>query len=105
MSNIKQQKRDRRRKRIRSTISGTHERPRLSIFKSNVAMYAQVIDDAAGKTLAAAKGKDAKKVGAEIAKAALEKGVKAVVFDRGGYVYTGKVVALAEAAREAGLKF
>ncbi len=101
----KTQQRDRRRKRIRSTISGTSERPRLSIFKSNVAMYAQVIDDRAGKTLASAKGKDAKKVGAEVAKAAIEKGVKAVVFDRGGYVYTGKVVALADAAREGGLKF
>lgn len=104
-ANIKQQKRNRRHKRIRAKVVGTEARPRLSIFKSNTAIYAQVIDDKAGKTLAAAKGKDAAKVGAEVAKAALAKSVKAVVFDRGGYIYTGKVRALADAAREAGLAF
>lgn len=97
--------RDRKRKKIRAKISGTAERPRFSVFKSNTALYAQLIDDNAGKTLVAAKGKDAVKVGAEVAKLALAKSVSAVVFDRGGYVYAGKVKALAEAAREAGLKF
>lgn len=101
----KKQARDRKRKKIRSTISGTLERPRLSVFKSNTALTAQVIDDTTGVTLAHARGKDAKKVGAEVAKAALAKKVSAVVFDRGGYVYTGKIRDLAEAAREGGLKF
>lgn len=103
--NKKLQARNRKRKRIRAKISGTAERPRLSIFKSNTAIYAQVIDDVSGKTLAAAKGSDAKKVGADVAKAAQAKSVGAVVFDRGGYIYTGQVRDLAEAAREAGLKF
>jgi len=80
-------------------------RPRLSVFKSNTAIYAQLVDDASGKTLASAKGARAAKVGNEIAKAALAQKITAVVFDRGGYIYTGKVRALAEAAREAGLKF
>lgn len=97
--------RDRKRKKIRATISGSSSRPRLSVFKSNTAMYAQLIDDTTGKTLAAAKGKDASKVGIEIAKLGSTKGVKTVVFDRGGYVYTGKVKTLAEAAREGGLEF
>lgn len=100
-----QSARDRKRKKIRAKISGTSERPRLSIFKSNKTLYAQLVDDNAGKTIASAKGSDASKVGAEIGKAAAGKGVKAVVFDRGGYIYTGKVKILAEAAREAGLKF
>ena len=104
-SNLKQQKRERRHKRIRAKVSGTIERPRLSIFKSNTAIYAQLVDDVSGKTLAAAKGSDAKKVGAEVGKLASGKGIAAVVFDRGGYIYTGKVKALADAAREAGLKF
>lgn len=103
--NIKQAKRERRHKKIRAKVSGTKERPRLSVFKSNTAIYAQLIDDVSGKTVAAAKGSDAKKVGAEVGKLASEKGVGAVVFDRGGYIYTGKVKILAEAAREAGLKF
>lgn len=94
--------RDRRRKRIRAKISGTAERPRLSVFKSNKMLYAQLIDDTVGKTLASAKGADATKVGTEIAKGA---STKTVVFDRGGYIYTGKVKALAEAARAAGLEF
>ena len=97
--------RDRKRKKIRAKISGTPECPRLSIFKSNTAIYAQLIDDVAQKTLAAAKGTDAKVVGGEIGKAAVAKSVKKVVFDRGGYIYTGKVKALADAAREAGLVF
>jgi large subunit ribosomal protein L18 len=97
--------RDRKRKKIRAKVSGTADCPRLSIFKSNTAIYAQLIDDNAEKTLAAAKGTDAKKVGSEIGKAALAKSVKKVVFDRGGYIYTGKVKALADAAREAGLTF
>ncbi len=102
---IKQEKRARRHKRIRATITGTAERPRFSVFKSNMAIYAQLIDDAKGHTLAAAKGKDAAKVGAEVAKLASAKGVTKVVFDRGGYLYTGSVKALADAAREAGLQF
>ncbi|MDB5266676.1 MAG: ribosomal protein [Parcubacteria group bacterium] len=99
------EKRDRNHKKIRSTVSGTAARPRLCVFKSNTSLYAQIIDDTKGVTLAAAKGTDAKKVGAEIAKGALAKKVEAVVFDRGGYVYTGKVKILADSAREAGLKF
>jgi large subunit ribosomal protein L18 len=105
MSIAKQQKRDRRHKKIRAKISGTAERPRFSVFKSNTGLYAQLIDDNAGQTLVAAQGKDAAKVGGEIAKAGMAKGVKAVVFDRGGYFYTGKVKMLADAAREAGLVF
>jgi large subunit ribosomal protein L18 len=97
--------RKRNHKKIRAKISGTPERPRLSVFKSNTAIYAQIIDDERGVTLASAKGSDAAKVGAEVAKAAKGKEVETVVFDRGGYIYTGKVRALAEAAREAGLKF
>ena len=105
MTTLKQQQRDRRRKRIRAKVSGTAEKPRLAVFKSNTAIYAQVIDDNAGKTLAAAKGADAAKVGNDIAKTASAKGVKKVVFDRGGYIYTGKVATLAEAARKGGLQF
>lgn len=108
--------RERRHERIRSKVSGTPERPRLSVFKSNANIHCQVIDDVNGKTLAAASSVDmklenggnieaAKQVGAEIAKRALEKDIKEVVFDRGGYVYHGRIKALAEAAREAGLKF
>lgn len=102
---IKQQKRARNHKKIRAKISGTSERPRLSVFKSNKEISAQVIDDERGVTLAHARGKDAVKVGADVAKTAQSKKVEAVVFDRGGYIYTGKVKALADAAREAGLKF
>lgn len=104
-ANAKQQQRDRRRKRIRAKVSGTAERPRLSVFKSNTAIYAQIIDDVRGVTIASAKGSDASKVGSEVAKSALTKNVEKVVFDRGGYIYTGQVRALAEAAREMGLKF
>ena len=97
--------RDRKRKKIRAKITGTAERPRLSVFKSNVAIYAQLIDDVSGRTLASAVGNDASKVGAELATSAMGKNIKTIVFDRGGYVYTGKVKALADAAREAGLEF
>lgn len=106
--------------RLRNNISGTAERPRLAVFRSNMHIYAQVIDDTVGNTICAAstmeadiKGKlehtndveAAKAVGAAVAKKALEKGINEVVFDRGGYVYHGKVQALADAAREAGLQF
>ena len=106
--------------RMRNRFSGTAERPRLSVFRSNNHMYAQVIDDTAGNTLVSASTleKDVKAelektnnveaaayLGTVIAKRALEKGIKTVVFDRGGFIYQGKVAALAEAAREAGLEF
>ena len=106
--------------RMRNHISGTAERPRLAVFRSNNHMYAQIIDDALGSTLVAASTLDsdvkadltktnnveaAAKVGTAIAKKALDKGIKTVVFDRGGYIYHGKVQALADAAREAGLEF
>lgn len=105
MSNVKNQKRIRNHKKIRTQVAGTSERPRLAIFKSNTAIYAQVIDDEAGKTLASAKGTDPKKVGSEVAKASIAKKIETVVFDRGGYIYTGKIKTLADSAREAGLKF
>lgn len=107
-------KRQVRRNRIRSKVSGISDKPRLSIFKSNKFIYAQLIDDESGKTLAEASGKTLKvskksdqaiAVGTEIAKRAKEKGITKIVFDRGGYVYTGRVRVLAEAAREGGLKF
>ena len=105
--------RQRIRRRIRSKISGTPERPRLSVFRSNKHMYAQLIDDVAGHTLAAAStregdgaiGRDASKaVGQRIAERAKEAGVERAVFDRGGYRYHGNVQALAEGAREGGLQ-
>ena len=104
-SKIKQQKIARRHKKIRATISGTAERPRLSIFRSNKFVYAQLIDDVKGHTLGQASGADAKTVGIEIAKKAKAAKIEKVVFDRGGYMYHGRVEALAAAAREAGLKF
>ena len=106
-----------RHNRVRGKISGTAERPRLSVFRSENNIYAQLIDDVAGVTLTAAstvekgfEGKGgnieaAKKVGAAIAERALKKGIEDVVFDRGGYIYHGRVKALAEGAREGGLKF
>ena len=106
--------RERRRKRIRAKVAGSESRPRLSIYKSNVAMYAQIINDETGSTIAAAsslkftkgnKTEAAKSVGSEIAKLAKAKGVTQVVFDRGGFIFTGRVKALADAAREAGLEF
>ena len=106
----------RRHLRVRTKISGTPECPRLNVFRSNSHIHAQIIDDVNGTTLVAASSVEmklenggnveaAKTVGAEVAKRALEKNITNVVFDRGGYVYTGQVKALAEAAREAGLKF
>ncbi len=110
----------RRHHRVRLTVKGTAERPRLCVFRSLNHIYAQIIDDSAGSTLVSAstvagevkskadskaKTEQAKLVGAAIAREALGKGIQQVVFDRGGYQYHGRVKALAEAAREAGLKF
>ena len=112
--------RDKRKRRIRKKINGTAERPRLSVYKSLKHMYAQLVDDTTGRTIAAVStgskglkgevGEDdktaaAKKVGAAIARAAKEKGVTRVVFDRNGFDYHGRIAAVAEAAREAGLEF
>ncbi len=101
--------RDRRRTRIRAKIKGTAERPRLSIFRSNKHIYAQLIDDVKGETLAADLGgagvPAATEVGKDLAKKSLKLGIKKVVFDRGGYKYHGRVKALAESAREGGLQF
>ncbi|HKV38458.1 MAG TPA: 50S ribosomal protein L18 [Blastocatellia bacterium] len=104
--------------RIRNKIRGTGERPRLAVFRSLKHIYAQVIDDAAGVTLASASSAEgekpagaggsiaaAKQIGKLVAERAKEKGIKRVVFDRGGYIYHGRVKSLAEAAREAGLEF
>ena len=117
---IKQDKnkaRQKRHLRVRNHIAGTAARPRLNVFRSLKNIYAQIIDDAKGVTLVSASSKDkgfsqyggnveaAKAIGAAVAKKALEKGITEVVFDRGGYIYHGRVAALAEAAREAGLKF
>jgi large subunit ribosomal protein L18 len=111
---LKRQKRLRRHARVRSRIAGTDSRPRLTVFRSANHIYAQLIDDVTGKTLAAAsssKLKGLKKsdksvtVGKEIAQAAQGLKIDTVVFDRGGYKYIGRVKALADAAREAGLKF
>ena len=113
-SQIKQQKIARRHKRIRSTISGTAERPRLSVFKSHRYISAQLVDDVAGKTLAAFTSRDgktktpadkAKEVGLEIAKKAKALKIEKIVFDRGGYLYIGKIKAIADGAREGGLIF
>ncbi len=109
----KKELRDRRHARVRSKISGTPERPRLAIFRSNKFVSAQVIDDVAGRTLVAAHGREtkgplsaqAKAVGAEIAKKAKAAGITTVVFDRAGYMYAGQVKTLADAAREGGLAF
>ena len=106
-----------RHRRVRGKISGTAARPRLSVFRSAKHIYAQIIDDVNGVTLAAASTMDkdfeglgsnkeaAKKVGEAVAKKALEKGVEEVVFDRSGYIYHGRIQALADGAREGGLKF
>ncbi len=112
--NIKTQKRTRLKAKIRSKISGTKEVPRLSVFKSNRFMYAQVIDDVRGTTLASASDIDIKKgtkvvraieVGTRIADAAKAKKITKVVFDRNGYKYTGRVKSLADGARKGGLIF
>lgn len=112
----KNDERLRRHARVRKKISGTPECPRLNVFRSNANIHAQIIDDVNQTTLVAASSvslklenggnvEAAKKVGEAIAKAALAKNITNVVFDRGGYIYHGRVQALAEAAREAGLKF
>jgi large subunit ribosomal protein L18 len=108
------------RKRIRQRVKGTAERPRLAVFKSGKHVYAQVIDDGSGSTLAAASSLDedfrkelktgggvaaATKVGALVAQRARAKGIQRIVFDRGGYIYHGKIKALADAARQSGLEF
>jgi large subunit ribosomal protein L18 len=106
-------RRERRKHKIRKTAQGTSECPRLVVFRSNTGMYAQLIDDAKGFTLAASssrglKGKKselAKQAGKALAEQAVEKGIKAVVFDRNGYLYHGRVKALADGAREGGLAF
>jgi large subunit ribosomal protein L18 len=108
-------KRQKNKARIRKKVDGTEARPRLAVFRSGKHMYAQIIDDASGKTLVAfstlegeLKSKNietAKKVGAEVAKRALAKNIKNVVFDRSGYVFHGRVKAVADGAREAGLSF
>lgn len=111
--------RGRRHARVRKKVFGTQERPRLNVFKSLKHLYAQIINDENGTTLVAASTQDpairdsvtgcniesAKKVGELIAKKAIEKGIKQVAFDRGGYMYHGRIKALADAAREAGLEF
>lgn len=104
-SKLKQMKIARRHKRIRATISGTAERPRVSVFRSNKFIYAQIIDDEKGVTLTQAQASDAKTVGIELAKKAQAIKIEKVVFDRGGYLYTGKIKALADALREGGLIF
>ncbi len=118
MALSKSEKRNRIHLRIRKTISGTAERPRLCVFRSNKEIYAQIIDDLTGNTLGAASSRDkdivatkasksdvAKLVGKAIAEKATKSGVESVVFDRGGYLYHGRVKQLAEGAREGGLKF
>ena len=112
--------RENKHRRMRHHLAGTAQRPRLAVFRSNNHMYAQIIDDTVGKTLVSAStlDKDVKAelektnnveaatvVGTVVAKKALEKGITTVVFDRGGFIYHGKIEALADAAREAGLKF
>ena len=113
----KNAQRMKRHTRVRGKISGTPERPRLNVFRSNANIYAQIIDDVNGVTLASAStlekefegatgnAEAAKKVGLKLAERAKDKGISAVVFDRGGYIYHGRVAALAEGAREGGLEF
>lgn len=118
MGLTKSERRNRIRRRIRKHSLGTSERPRLSVFRSNKEIYAQVIDDTSGKTLVAASSRDkdlsgakgtkseiAMEVGKSLAKKALAAGLEAVAFDRGGYQYHGRVKSLADGAREGGLKF
>lgn len=111
----KQEKRISRHRRVRAKIAGTADKPRLCVFRSNQHIYAQIINDAEGKTILSIgdvdlklkdkKADASKKVGKAVAEKALEKNIKEVVFDRGGYKYHGRVKALAEGAREGGLKF
>ncbi|TND09697.1 MAG: large subunit ribosomal protein L18 [Bacteroidetes bacterium] len=120
MSVTKEFRRNRIRMRIRRIVSGTAQRPRLSVYRSNKDIYVQLVDDLSGKTLASASSRDkdfaakgqkinkteqAKQVGTAIAKKAVAANITAVTFDRGGYLYHGRVKALADAAREAGLQF
>ncbi|AVI50063.1 50S ribosomal protein L18 [Pukyongia salina] len=118
MALSKNDRRDRIRFRIRKTVSGTAQRPRLAVFRSNKEIYAQLIDDVSGTTITAASSRDkdinaskvnktevAKLVGKALAEKAQKAGVEAVSFDRGGYLYHGRVKSLAEGAREGGLKF
>lgn len=117
MAKTKKERREKIKKSIRKNVTGTSEKPRLSVFRSNVHIYAQVIDDLSGKTLASTgslkaeetknvpRTEQAKMVGKSIAEKALEAGIKEVVFDRNGYLYHGRVKSLAEGAREGGLKF
>ena len=116
----RQKVRVKKHRRMRNHLSGTTQRPRLAVFRSNNHMYAQIIDDTVGNTLASASTLEkeikaelektnnvdaAAYLGTVIAKRAIEKGIKTVVFDRGGFIYQGKIAALADAAREAGLEF
>ncbi|KUO49132.1 MAG: 50S ribosomal protein L18 [Desulfitibacter sp. BRH_c19] len=112
--------RKKKHRRLRSRLTGTSERPRLNIFRSNCQIYAQIIDDTVGKTVVAAsslekdiqdeikdlnKKETAKVIGKLVAQRAIERGIKQVVYDRGGYIYHGRVAAVAEGAREVGLEF
>jgi large subunit ribosomal protein L18 len=110
------QARERRHRRIRGKVAGTAERPRLAVFRSNKGIFAQLVDDESGRTLAGAswlalksfsgnKTDQAREVGKALAEAAQKAGLESVVFDRGGYLYHGRVKALADGAREGGLKF
>jgi large subunit ribosomal protein L18 len=115
MSSLKSERRQKIKWRIRKSVQGTDLRPRLSVFRSNTAIYAQLIDDLSGKTLASSSSSvlglkslnmaNSKQVGSDIAKKAVDAGISACVFDRNGYLYHGNVKALAEGAREAGLNF
>ncbi|MCU0430429.1 MAG: 50S ribosomal protein L18 [Cytophagaceae bacterium] len=116
MATAKVLRRERIKKGIRKKISGTAQQPRLSVFRSNAGIYAQIIDDVTGRTIVSASSAElkaekgtksdlSKKVGLELAKKAQAAGIATIVFDRGGYLYHGRVKALAEGAREGGLKF
>jgi large subunit ribosomal protein L18 len=118
MALSKSNRRDRIRFRIRKSVTGSQQRPRLAVFRSNKEIYAQLIDDVSGNTITAASSRDkdidaskvnkteaAKLVGQSIAEKAMKAGVESVTFDRGGYLYHGRVKSLAEGAREGGLKF
>ncbi|MBY0294227.1 50S ribosomal protein L18 [Patescibacteria group bacterium] len=97
--------RQRRHNRIRAKVKGTPQRPRLAVYKSNKYLEAQVIDDVSGRTLVSGKMDDAQKLGTELAKKAKAAGINKVVFDRGGFRYTGAIAVLADAARSGGLEF
>ncbi|RSK42099.1 MULTISPECIES: 50S ribosomal protein L18 [Mangrovimonas] len=118
MALTKNERRQRIKNRVRKIVSGTEARPRLSVFRSNKEIYAQIVDDVTGKTIASSSSRDkeissakgtktevATLVGKSVAEKALKAGVETISFDRGGYLYHGRVKSLAEGAREAGLKF